>query len=265
VSLHDQALERLRRNLAMADTAPKEPLLNDTLRLLVKWRSQLLANTLLSLDGTTVQTGPFAGMDYLNYATEGALVARLLGCYESELHPHFLAFAREGLERIVDIGCAEGYYAVGLARLMPQVQVHAFDISEAARSACEALARKNGVADRVSVAGEFRGEDFARFQGRTLVLVDIEGAELDLLDPGIYPALRTLPIIVETHPGFRKDATEILTQRFQPSHHVQRVDHAPAAPAMPKWMDQTNHLDLILALWEWRNAPTPWLVMRPKA
>jgi hypothetical protein len=33
---------------------------------------------------------------------------------------------------------------------------------------------------------------------------------------------------------------------------------------MPAWLQELAHLDQLLAVWEWRAAPTPWLVMRPK-
>ena len=74
-----------------------------------------------------IRSGPFAGMRYVDTATEGALVPRLLGTYESELHPYLKRFAAEGCEDVIDVGCAEGYYAVGLARLMPGALVHGGD------------------------------------------------------------------------------------------------------------------------------------------
>ena len=118
-----------------------------------------------------------AGMDYLDQAAEGALIPRLMGTYESELHPHLLAFVEAGLDLVIDVGCAEGYYAVGLARLMPEVVVHAHDIDEAARRACTELAARNGVSERVIVGGEFRPDGFEAFAGRrVLVMVDAEGA-----------------------------------------------------------------------------------------
>ena len=57
-------------------------------------------------------------------------------------------------------GCAEGYYAVGMARLAPEITVYAYDIEERARIACADLAQRNGVADRVIVGGEFAPDGF---------------------------------------------------------------------------------------------------------
>lgn len=236
------------------------------LRLLAKWRSQMLANTYVGKHGVTVFQGPFQGMTYLEQSTEGALIARLLGCYEAELHPHLAAIASEGLDCVIDVGCAEGYYAVGLARQLPEVTVYAHDISEEARNACTALAARNEVSDRVIVGGEFKPQDFEAFAGRrVLVLVDAEGAELEVLRPDLSPALAGMKLIVETHDVFRPGALATLMERFGPTHDIIRVDAQGKVFEMPEWLRELSHLDQVLASWEWREKPTPWLVMRPKA
>ena len=158
---------------------------------LPRYRATLIQNTVVQQCGTTVQGGPFQGMEFVAQSAEGCHVPKLLGCYESELHEHILAAAGRGYEAVINIGAAEGYYAVGLARLMPDVRVYAYDTNAAAHPVCQSLAERNGVAGRVVIGGVFRGEDFDRFAGqRTLVVCDIEGGETDLLDPRRYPALR---------------------------------------------------------------------------
>lgn len=265
MGLNENAAARLREMVAAYRPGTDEALMSAALRLGAKWRSQMIANTIRSMNGSKVMHGPFAGMDYAVAAAEGALAARLIGSYESELHPYLLAFLNAGLDHVVDIGCAEGYYAVGLARLAPQVAVHAYDISEEARRLCTALAAANGVSDRVTVGAEFKGEDFAAFADkRSLVICDIEGGETELLDPERWPALKRLAMIVETHPHLSPRATEILIERFAPSHAFTLVHQAPKATPTPDWLKGLGHLDSLLAVWEWRAQPTPWLVMKPK-
>lgn len=240
--------------------------LNEMLRRLGRWRSRLLANTYVALQGTTILQGPFAGMDYLDQPAEGALMPRLLGVYESELHPHLQAFADAGLDCVIDVGCAEGYYAVGLARMMPGVAIHAHDIDEAARLACAALAARNGVQDQVFIGGEFKPDGFEAFAGRrVLVMVDAEGAEVDILQPALSPALAGMNIIVETHDHYRPGALALMTERFAATHDIVRVDQQPKLYILPPWLQDLPHLDHLLATWEWRGAATPWLVMRPKS
>ena len=225
--------------------------LNELLRLMGRWRSQVLANTFIAQHGARILGGPFAGMEYVSHATEGALVPRLLGTYESELHPHLRAMMAGGVDCVVDVGCAEGYYAVGLARMAPEVTVYAYDIDEKARRACADLAAKNGVADRVIVGGEFAPDGFEAFAGRrALVMVDAEGAEVDILQPALSPSLAGMNVIVETHDLYRANAMATIVERFRPTHDILRVDQQPKAFDMPPWLKALPHLDQLLAVWE---------------
>jgi len=260
MSLDANTLAGLRRLLADSQGRNDHQLLDLVLRVAAVWRSRSLANALAQRDGLVVQHGPFAGMTYVAAATEGALLPRLIGSYESELHPHILALTQEGVDTIIDVGCAEG-----LARLMPQATVHAYDTDAAARQACRTLAEINGVSERVHIGETFAGGDFARFApGRTLVFMDIEGAERDLLDPQAYPALKQLHILVETHPNPSADLTALIRGRFEASHDIVRVDLGPKTTPLPEWMLKLSHIDQLIGAWEWRLRPTPWLVMRPK-
>lgn len=261
--LTERTVQCVRDVVAGWPAEPDANEVNQLLRLLGFWRQQMLVNTFLVHHGPRITGGLFEGMEYVTRATEGALLPRLLGAYEAELHPHLLAFRDEGVDCIVDVGCAEGYYAVGLARLMPQVVVYAYDIDPRARAACAELARRNQVADRVVVRELFRPQDFQSFANRqVLVIMDVEGAETELLRPDLAPALAGMRLIVETHGA---DKLTGVRERFEASHDIQRVDIEGKVGELPPWLRELGHLDQLLAVWEWRGCPTPWLVMRPKA
>lgn len=263
MGLNSEYAALLRQLVTEGADLPDTRLLGQALILTTIWRSKLWTNTLAFQD-TRVRSGPFAGMDYNVQSAEGAQLPRLLGLYERELHPDLIRFAGERLEAVVDIGCAEGYYAVGLARMMPDVTVYAHDIDPIARRRCGMLAKSNDVVDRVIVGEVFEGADFERFRGqRTLIFIDAEGIENELLDPDLYPALREMSVIVETHPMARPGVTERLISRFEPSHDVFRLDPALNAAAIDPAVAASSHLDMMLAACEWRAGPTPWLVMRP--
>lgn len=258
--------QKVREIVASWTATPSLPELESLLRWLAKWRSQVLANTYIAQQGTKVWTGLFAGMDYVAGATEGSLMARLLGVYEWGVQSHLAALASEQVECVIDVGCAEGYYAVGLAYRFPHLTVYAHDIEGKARLACAELAKRNGVADRVIIGGEFKPTDFETFDGRrVLVMVDAEGAELEILQPHLSPALARMNIIVETHDVWRPGALAEITRRFEPSHHIVRVDLEPSPAPLPGWLLELSELDQLIARWEWRHRPTPWLVMKPRA
>jgi Methyltransferase small domain len=252
----DQSLARI------ASQPPGPARLEAQLRQLAKWRSIVLANTLALRDGTRIAHGPFAGMDYAVESSEGGRAPRLMGVYEASLHAVIETVIARAYPQVIDVGCAEGYYAVGLARRMPQTTVHARDTDPKARALCETLARANGVTARLVIGAEMTHADFALCAvAPTFVLCDIEGAEDALLDPDKAPGLAEADLLVEVHEGMRPGLLARLTERFQPTHRVTRIDRSLRPDLLPPWAENLSDLDRLLLLWEWRATPTPWLWM----
>lgn len=76
------------------------------------------------------------------------IVSKLLGTYEQELHPFLQKSRSTRYDCVADVGCAEGYYAVGLGRLYGRTRVFAYDISEESLEAC----RENAALNKISQA-----------------------------------------------------------------------------------------------------------------
>lgn len=74
--------------------------------------------------------GPFKGMQYGQIISYGSVLPpKILGFYESEISVVFQNLKCKKFDVIIDIGSAEGYYAVGLARMNKAQLVYAFDIN----------------------------------------------------------------------------------------------------------------------------------------
>ncbi len=147
-------------------------------------RYRRLVSQITAKAGWQVQTGPFAGMRYVEEARSSALLPKLLGTYEDELHPALETFLAMSYPVAIDIGCAEGYYAVGLARRLPGAIVHAYDLEPRARSLCTELAKRNGVADRVLIHERFTPDELLALPAeRLLVICDVDGYEIELFKP----------------------------------------------------------------------------------
>ena len=150
---------------------------------------------------------------------------------------------------------------------MPDTRIMAYDINPKAQETCKLLATKNSVDHLVSVNALFEAKDFEQFSlNKTLVLCDIEGSEAELLDPELAPALKTMDLIVESHEVLIPGITKRLIQRFQESHQITLVQDngQRQLDPLPEWFYKLNHLDQLLAVWEWRTGPTPWLIMTAK-
>src|ERR1700683_867887 len=78
-------------------------------------RMRRLGQKLAARVGNTVQQGPFRGM-ILSDAVSGSHLPKLLGSYEAELYPVVDVILQRPYRLVIDVGCGEGYYLVGLAR-----------------------------------------------------------------------------------------------------------------------------------------------------
>lgn len=235
------------------------------LRHLAKWRSELLGNTLAVRSGTRVISGPFAGMDYPVRASEGSRSARLLGTYEASLWPVIESIIARAYDLVIDLGSAEGYYAVGLAKRMHNTRILACDQDPAAQGLCQMLAVANGVAGQISVKGHMGPEelDICRKQN-TVVICDIEGEEEFLIDPENAPGLLCADILVEVHDSLRPGLSQVIAERFAATHQITRIGRKIDDTGLPDWMEELSDLDRLIALWEWRSGPTPWLWIERK-
>jgi hypothetical protein len=168
-----------------------------------------------------VPSGPFAGMIFPDVKDRGGgWLPRLLGTYEHELSDAVERVIASKPERVIDIGCAEGYYAVGFALRLPGTRVDAYDIVEAERLLCEAMARANGVEDRVLLKQRCDEQTLLRTDpmNRCLVLADCEGAERDLITTNVAHHLRKSWFLIECHDHVIPGMTDLMLSRLAQTH-----------------------------------------------
>jgi hypothetical protein len=217
--------------------------------------------------GRTVQGGPFTGLRYPDEpaSAPGDLVAKLLGTYERELHAALSGWVAGGYTHLIDVGCAEGYYAVGLARRVRQASVYAYDIDPYARSRCTALARLNGVEQRVHVRGACEPSSLGEFPEHGVALLsDCEGYERTLLDPTSAPRLRHWPILVELHEFIDPSITETIRSRFADTHDVEIIEGEGRQDDAREELAFTSSRHRAAMLGERRPGPMRWAHLRPR-
>ena len=212
--------------------------------------------------GSVVLHGPFAGMRYARRTLDHVhhLTSRLLGSYESELAGVVAAQVERRPPLFVDIGAADGYYAVGMAVACAGIVVHAYEIDPVARRVLRANARANEV--EVTVHGPANSRRLAAHDlDRAFVLSDCEGAEVDILDGEALPALARATLLVELH----GDTGAPLRERFATTHDATEIETEPRDPsAFPELDDAPPHLRAG-AVDELRPGPMSWLLLEPRA
>jgi len=218
----------------------------------------------------SVLGGPFAGMQYVQISQGSAYIPKLLGIYERELVPQVEALVAREPELIIDVGAAEGYYAIGFARRLPQCRVIAFEMEPRGQTALQEMATLNSVSDRVEVRGKCEAHDLAEVLdgvSSAAIICDVEGYEHLLLDPLAVPALRRVSILVELHDFVIPGITEALKKRFQHSHDISHIWQESRSRAEFPWRTLGTSLlpksYLDWAVSEWRPVRMAWLWMEP--
>jgi hypothetical protein len=152
---------------------------------------------------------------------------------------------------------------------MPECRVKAFETDFLARRQIRRLARLNQVEDRIEVLGKCQAKTLREhLRPGTLLVCDIEGGELILLDPAAVPALRQAQILAEVHDGTQTYGSTAngMRERFARSHEIIEL----RAKERSCWMNEhRTALPLSTALLteaveEHRSHGMTWLWMRPK-
>lgn len=173
-----------------------------------------------------VQAGPFRGMRYASDTVGGGYIPKLLGIYERELHALVRGLGALGVREVINIGAADGYYAVGLARQNPAARVVAFEAEPRGRKLIEQMVMDNSVTDQVEIKGYCDIPALrAALQSpeQSLVFCDVEGFEDTLLDPDSIPALKKTHILVELHDRKNAGVSQRVRDRFLPTHEISTI------------------------------------------
>jgi hypothetical protein len=217
-----------------------------------------------------VRCGPFAGVRYVDDSVGSAYIPKLLGIYENELVAEVETICQSKPALIVDIGAAEGYYAIGLAVRNPQAKVIAFEMNPVGQAALRQMSAMNNVSNRVEVRGKCEPEDLIQALGDTpepVVVCDVEGYEDKLLNPRAVPALTRTRLLVELHDFIVAGITEELKKRFRATHRIEHIWQQPRSrDQFPwrtpgTWLLPKSYLDWSVD--EWRPERMAWLWMEP--
>jgi len=220
--------------------------------------------------GCRVRLGPFAGMRYVSNSIGSAYVPKLLGIYERELAQVMEQACARQPPLIVDIGAAEGYYAVGMALRNPKARIVAFEAEERGRAALRQMALLNSVVDRIEIHGRcepFVLQSTVADQKGGLVICDVEGYEEHLLDPVVVPELNGATILAEMHDFVRPGITEEIRRRFAATHRCERIWQEPRTrkdfpfQTIGTALLPGSYLDWAVS--EWRPVRMSWLRLEP--
>jgi hypothetical protein len=223
--------------------------------------------------GDTVTAGPFTGLVLPPESYCSPPLPKRAGTYEKELLPWIDRILRGCPSLVVDVGAAEGYYAVGFARILPQARIVAFEADAHARELLGRCIALNQPAGSIEVRGwcDARAiQNVIENAASPCILIDAEGAEAEILNLEDAPGLAKARILVELHdfaaPGIRRS----LEKRFAATHKIEATPVMPRSvndypkPVHPllKWLFRKHIENALCDRWADHQE---WLLMTPHA
>tara|TARA_Y100000996_G_scaffold383606_1_gene339691 strand:- start:159 stop:989 length:831 start_codon:yes stop_codon:yes gene_type:complete len=217
----------------------------------------------------TVQQGPFKNMilSKKQYWGIGDNGKKILGLYEKEIQDLIVEIQeKKQYKTLIDIGGADGFYAVGsvVNNLFQECLV--FETSNKGRESISNNAKLNNVEDMISIQGiatESAVLDLPRDINQSLILCDIEGGEFELFSSKLLEKLYPSNIIIEIHKRSKKDEID-LEKRISKLFTIKKIIQNPKSLHIFDELKNFNDNNRSLLLSEGRSYVQEWWHVTPK-
>jgi SAM-dependent methyltransferase len=213
-----------------------------------------------------VYQGPFKGMKVLPKWSwgDGDVGGKVLGLYECELFPYIEQVINSKPDVVLNVGCAEGFYGLGMA-FRTNALCALFDVSESAINIARENAYVNGL-NKVHFSNDCTVDNYRSYLANAtnpFIFMDCEGAEVDILDFNLMPELTKTTVLVESHDCIRHDISYHLISRFKDTHDFKIIPQGTKNPYLDITVDFSDW-DKMLLTCEFRPSTMNWLFMTPK-
>ena len=216
--------------------------------------------------------GPFKNMLLMKNArwAKFDLIPQLLGTYEENIVNYIINKREINKELFVEIGAGDGYFVVGFSFSEIFKNVYAFEISDEGRKIIKNNAIRNNCIDKIEIFKEANYTSLLEIERKFsggIILIDIEGAEYDLLNEKILSLLRKFHLIIEMHPFLitnPKEKHNKLMSRVKKYFLVDKSKRENYNPSKFNELSKFTEDEQLLALSEGRSEKTEWLLLSPK-
>ncbi len=222
--------------------------------------------------GATVRYGPFAGLKFPSASQWGVTDrgSMLLGLYEQEILES-LAKTPKDFRTFIDIGAADGYYGVGVLVGGLFEHSYCFEMNERSRELIREAAVLNGVEKRIEVHGTADRNFYdlipAERREKSVLFLDVEGAEFSLLEKRTFEVFSRSIIFVELHEFYVEDGPQKLKRLLEDASATHSVTQFRTSSrdlsAFPE-LAKLNDNDRWMLCSEGRPLLMSWLRFAPK-
>ena len=229
-------------------------------------------NKIILEHGHQVAYGTFKGMKLSKntYWSKNDIITHILGVYEKHVLKKIIEFSKKGNYPFIDIGAADGYFAIGMAFSEIFNKIYAFEIDERGRKSLNRNIGNNLCKDKVVVDIEANFETLKEIVDKNksaVILIDIEGSEFDLLDNKLLRLLSNCYIVCELHPALSANGFEkqnMLINNAKAFFDVSIIQRESYCPNKFSELNEFTDEERLIAFGEGRENNMNWLILEPK-
>ena len=220
----------------------------------------------------TVRYGPFSGLNLgRSHAWSSRdLASKLFGVYEQEVTTQLVRVSKNK-RVLIDIGAADGYYAVGAVLGNLFERCIAFEANQESRRVLENVSELNGVRPKLEIHGLASEKSILRVLedldlSQTVMLVDIEGGEFELFTNPILQRISLMTLVIELHDWMVDNGVvkkESLILALEKTHSVRVITDLCRDLTGRNELDDKNDDHRWLICSEGRGRKMEWLICEP--
>lgn len=235
-----------------------------------------LSLNLYKKHNNSVIYGPYKGMFFSenNHWGIGDLGPKIIGLYEFEVQNKLIDLVSNfKIENFVNIGAAEGYHAIGIAKKTGIQNFVLYEIDKKGQEILKENILKNELKKNIKIENKANLNSIYELNkkldfSKTLFLIDIEGYELELFNDEILGLLKNSFLIIENHRFLLSKTKQIkyqeLVNKFDDSFNVELVSNTGRNISQINELSNLSENELMMISSESRPKMMEWFVLTPK-
>lgn len=247
-------------------------LLSDIEKAFVKLRRKRVSKMIYNEYQGVVQNGIFKGLKLTHdtNTSAGVLGSKVLGFYENIVMENILS--RAPFHNIINLGSADGYFAIGMLIKKLANRAICFEITESGRKSIEKNALLNHCSEKLNIFGKADSEFHKKIKDsgldltNSLIICDIEGGEFEYIQVDMFTQFKNTTWVIELHDriqdldcNLRKD----LIKKIPSNLNYRIIKSQPI-----NWTDNTrletlSDNDRALLFSEGRKQIGEWIIIHP--
>ena len=191
---------------------------------------------------------------------------KILGLYEKQV-VDWIALQPRRFDLFVDIGAADGFYAIGLLKKNLVGSAITYEISMGDRAVCKSMSQLNSVTNQISIKDKAEKIDLIQVLSsnlHTLILVDIEGSEFDLIDAEVLETGKDKFFVIEIHARIGTKKFIEFFRLCQTFHECEVITGTKKDFPSDDFTNNLSDNERSLLMSEGRPYQMGWIVLSPK-